>query len=137
MTLQEAQTLINEGIAKAVGPLKLAEAKRQAQAEAVSILESVNLPEAAKQKIAARAVATVVTEAFDAAKFREVVVTEAKAEGQYLAQITGAGRVTGLGDSVAPFAAPLSEADQKAEGPARLILSGDFPCVDRARPFFC
>jgi hypothetical protein len=114
MTLQEAQALINDGIAKAVGPLKLAEAKRSAQAEAVRILESVNLPEVAKQRIAERAVATVATEAFDAAKFREIVVAEAKAEGQYIAQLTGGGRVTGLGDS-APFAGPISEADQKAE----------------------
>lgn len=115
MTLQEAQTLINEGIAKAVGPLKLAEAKRQAQTEAVRILESVNLPAAAKQKITDRAVASIASDVFDAVKFREIVVAEAKAEGQYLAQITGAGRVTGLGESGPVFTGELSEEQRKAE----------------------
>ena len=113
MTLQEAQALIQTGIAAAVAPLKLAEAKREAHAEATRILESVTLPQAAKDRIADRAVATI-TEAYDAAKFREVVVNEAKAEGKYLAQITGSGRVVGMGNS-SPFAAPLTEAQIEDE----------------------
>jgi hypothetical protein len=49
--------------------------------------------------------------ALDVVKFTERLNAEAKSEGQYVAELTGSGRITGLGG--APVV-QMTEADQKA-----------------------
>jgi len=106
MTLEEAQRLIDEGIAKATTPLIERGLRLDAREEATRILEGVTLPSQAKVRITERAVAAMPRKdgALDVDKFREIVVNEAKAEGEYLASIMGSGQVRGLGAS---FAAPV------------------------------
>jgi hypothetical protein len=109
MTLKEAQDLVAAEVSKATLPLLINEAKRGAREEAARILESVTLPEVAKTRIIERSVGFAVVEAngsIDIKKFREVVVAEAKAEGRYLRELTGAGNVIGMGSGAAPFADP-------------------------------
>ncbi len=109
LTLQEAQKLINDGIAAATAPmvkrLQLADAREEANA----VLESVTLPPAAKARIVKRVLAAIPTTAegaIDTAKLRESIVKEAKSEGEYLATVTGSGRVFGMG------AAPVVQLDE-------------------------
>lgn len=122
MTLQEAQAIAEAAVKKANAPLLLDLAKRDGKEEGVRILESVSLPDAAKRKIIDRAVTAIGAEnsplvengRLIVEKFREVVVAEAKAEGKYLAELTGAGRVTGLGPAPV-FEEPLTEKDIEDE----------------------
>jgi hypothetical protein len=88
--------------------------KGDAREEATKLLESVTLPESSKRKV----IETVLREALplkdgalDVTKFTERLNAEAKSEGQYVAELTGAGRITGLGG--APVV-QMTEADQKA-----------------------
>lgn len=118
MTLKEAQDIAEAAVKKANAPLLLDLARRDGREEGIRVLESVSLPDIAKRRIIDRAVVAIEAEnsplvkdgRLQTEKFRDVVVAEAKAEGKYLAQITGAGRVAGLG-SAAPFEEPLTEAD--------------------------
>lgn len=110
MTLEEAQRLVAAEVAKATAPLIEANMRHEAVAEAGRILSGISLPDAAKTKITARATAALpktAEGALDVAKLREAVVAEAKAEGQYLAIVTGGGRVIGMG------AAPAVQVDPK------------------------
>ncbi|HET9304866.1 MAG TPA: hypothetical protein VFO46_02455 [Candidatus Sulfotelmatobacter sp.] len=109
MSEDEAKKLIEA----AVSPFRLKALKSDAREEATRLLESVTLPGAAKDRIIVRCLESIPEKAgeLDAEKFRESVVAEAKAEGEYLATITGAGRVRGMGAGVA---ANLTEADKKA-----------------------
>lgn len=95
MTLQEAQRLIQAE----VGPLRERALKGDAREEATRILEVISLPEPAKARIIERCLVNIPTDGkeLDTTKFRESVVREAKAEGKYLAEITGAGNVFGMG----------------------------------------
>jgi hypothetical protein len=113
MTLQEAQKLIDEAVAKAQAPLLERALRGDAREEATRCLESVTLPAQAKTRIIERALEKLpLKEAggLDVEKFRTVVVAEAKTEGEYLAQVTGSGRVFGMGSGPA-----LKEADPKEE----------------------
>ncbi len=104
--------------------------KADAREAAVRILEGVTLPDVSKTRI----IDSVLREALpkteagelDAVKFAELVNQEAKREGRYVAELTGAGDVTGLGtgeglravetDPVkAREAATLVEANEKTE----------------------
>jgi len=96
MTADETKKLIEA----AVAPYQQRLLRSDAREEATRLLEGVALPAAAKTKIIERATTTVPTTAegaIDLAKFREMVVAEAKAEGEYLAAISPQGRVTGFG----------------------------------------
>jgi hypothetical protein len=116
MTLQEAQALIKTGIAEATGPLVERARRADAKDEALAILESSKLPDATKRKIVEASLRQIPlvkeTGALDLEAFRKVVVAEAKAEAEYLATVTGAGRVIGMGPS---FGAPPVDADKLRE----------------------
>lgn len=122
MTLQEAQRLIE----KAVAPLRERTVKQDAREEGARLLETVSLPDAAKRRIIERCVTDLPIDhagALDESKFRETVVREAKAEGQYLAEITGGGEVFGMG--VVPQAPPDPERAKKLQEAAKLQESAD------------
>jgi hypothetical protein len=109
MTAEQATKLIEAGIAKANAPLLERLRKADATDEARKILEGVTLPDKAKTRIVERVVANIPLKdgELDIAKLRESVVSEAKSEGEYLASITGSGRVIGMGPTV------VTEADEK------------------------
>jgi hypothetical protein len=119
LTKEEAQRLIESGIRERMAPLEERLLKADAREEITSILEGVTLPEAAKKRIAQRVLENVPSHRgeLDTAKLREAVVKEAKAEGEYLAQITGSGRVLGFGapalEEVKPEEAERREKDDK------------------------
>ena len=110
LTAEQATKLIEAGIAKANAPLLERLRKSDATDEARKILESVSLPVAAKTRIIERSVANIPLKdgEIDIAKLRETVVAEAKSEGEYLASITGSGRVVGMGPTI------VTEADEKS-----------------------
>lgn len=108
MTTDEAKKLIEA----AVRPYQTRFLREDARAEAAKLLETVALPQAAKTRITERAIANVPETAdggLDLTKFRETVVAEAQSEGQYLAQITGSGKVFGMGAGFTPQVAPKPE----------------------------
>ena len=91
MTAVEVQKLVEAGVRAAMLPTRAREA-------AGKLLESVTLPPAAKLRIVERACATVdLTKDLDEKALGEAVAKEAQAEGKYLAEITGSGRVLGMG----------------------------------------
>jgi hypothetical protein len=120
MTLQEAQKLIDEGIAKATTPLLERARRADAREEAMRVLEASQLPAATKHKIVESALRQIPvkkdTNEFDAEAFRTIVVAEAKAEAEYLATVTGAGRVVGLGAS---FGVPPVDPEKLREAEKR------------------
>lgn len=98
----EAKKQVDLAVAEAVKPLRERAIRADARDEAVSVLKDVTLPQEAKTRIVERAVATLPLNdkgELDASKFRETVVAEAKSEGEYLAKVTGSGRVFGNGSS--------------------------------------
>jgi hypothetical protein len=125
MTPEEITKLVESAVTKAVTAavaavqtpvVSLTERalRGDAREEATKLLESVTLPESSKRKV----IDTVLREALplkdgalDVAKFTERLNAEAKSEGQYVAELTGSGRITGLGG--APVV-QMTEADQKA-----------------------
>ena len=118
MTTQEAQKLIEA----AVKPFQTRFLRDEARAEAGTLLKNVALPEAAKTRITERAIAAVPQTAdggLDLTKFREAVVAEAKSEGEYLAQVTGAGRVFGMGIPGIAAVAPKPEEIAAREAAAK------------------
>jgi hypothetical protein len=110
MTADEAKKLIEAGIAEGLKPLRERAVKADAREEATRLLETVTLPPAAKTRIIERAVMNLPTKdgELDMGEFRKLVVAESQSEGQYLAQITGSGRVVGMGPTV------VTESDEKA-----------------------
>lgn len=114
MSEAEAKKLIEA----AVKPFQARLLRDEARAEAGRLLESVALPQAAKTKIIERAVVTLpetADGALDIAKFRESVVSEAKAEGEYIAAITGGGRIIGMGVPAPEQLKPEHVAAREAE----------------------
>jgi len=122
MTLQEAQTLINAEVAKATAPLHAQLRESKAREEATRILEGVNLPAVSKTRIIERAVAVLPLKdnALDVEKFRELVVAEAKAEGQYVSQLVGSGKVIGLG-AAAPAELTESQREEQRKAEKRRL----------------
>lgn len=122
MTLQEAQTLINAEVAKATAPLHAQLRESKAREEATRILEGVNLPAVSKTRIIERAVAAIPLKdnALDVEKFRELVVAEAKAEGQYVSQLVGSGKVIGLG-AAAPAELTESQREEQRKAEKRRL----------------
>lgn len=125
LDLKETQRLINE----AVAPYRQRLLKSDARERAENLLEGVSLPRAAVLRIIERVCASVPTKEgeLDEKKFDEAVIAEAKAEGQYLAQVTGAGRVFTMGAGE-PTKGDLKEAkrDKKALKEARREARGVF-----------
>ena len=121
MTLQEAQRLIE----KAVAPLRERTVKADAREEGARLLETVSLPDAAKQRIIERCVENLplAGNELDESKFREMVVREAQSEGRYLAQITGGGGVFGMGTHSEPPVDP--ERAKKLQEAAKLQEARD------------
>lgn len=117
MTADEAKKMLEDQskafetrLTEAVKPFRERAIKADARDEAAKLLESVTLPAEAK----ARVIETVCREIpmkdgeLDMGKFRESLVAEYKREGEYLAKITGSGRVVGMGPTI------VTEADEKA-----------------------
>ena len=122
MTEAEGKRLIEAAVSAATAPLRERAVRGDAQAEGTRLLESVALPQAAKTRIIERAVKAMVITAdggLDLTKFREAVVAEAKSEGEYLAQVTGAGRVFGMGIPGVAAVAPKPEEIAAREAAAK------------------
>jgi hypothetical protein len=109
MTAEEAKKLIEAGIAEAVKPFRERAVKSDAREEATRLLESVTLPDKAKSRIIERACSALPLKdgELNLDEFRKLLVAEAKSEGEYLASITGSGRIVGMGPTV------VTEADEK------------------------
>lgn len=90
--------------------------KGDAREEAAKILRTVSLPEAAKERVIDSVLREMIPQkdgALDVARLTESVNAAAKAEGAYLAQIGGAGRVFGMG-AAAPVEIDAKEAERRA-----------------------
>jgi len=113
VTLQEAQKMV----ADAMAPMNLRLMRGDAREEAMRCLESISLPPQAKTRIVERALQDIPTKdgALDTEKLREAVVREAKSEGEYLASITGSGRVVGMGIGVVQMTEAQREDQRKRE----------------------
>jgi hypothetical protein len=120
VTADEAKQLIESAVTAATAPLRERAIREDARTEAATVLAGVSLPAAAKTRIIERVVATVPRTAdgvLDVAKLRESLVAEAKAEGEYIASLTGSGRVVGMGTApvMDPQESARREAQQKSE----------------------
>lgn len=124
MTLQEAQKLIDEGIAKATTPLIERGIRLDAREEATRILEGTAFKDArfgpARAKIIEAALRNVPKKdgALDLDEFRKIVAQEAKDMGEFLgSMLPGNGQPVGLGASfaAAPDPEKLREAQKRAE----------------------
>ncbi len=102
-------------IEAALQPVYSRQRRDDARAEASRLLDGITLPDAAKQRIVERVVSSIdVSKDVDAKQLRESVIAEAKAEGEYLAEVTGAGRVFGMGSGPVAESKPLSKKERKA-----------------------
>lgn len=94
MTAEEVKKLVES----ATKPFREKALKADAREKAFELLEAVTLPKEAKTRIVERVISDLgLTEEFDEKAFAKAVAKEAKAEGEYLAAITGSGRVIGMG----------------------------------------
>lgn len=94
MTAEEVKKLVES----ATKPFREKALKADAREKAFELLEAVTLPKEAKTRIVERVISDLgLTEEFDEKAFAKTVAKEAKAEGEYLAAITGSGRVIGMG----------------------------------------
>lgn len=118
MTEVEIKALVESAVKAAVAevraPVSLLEAralKGDAMIEALGLLESTGLPQASRQRVCESVSANLPIKdgAIEMEKFKTLVMAEARREGAYIAQLTGAGRVQGLGPVT------IIEADQKSE----------------------
>jgi hypothetical protein len=129
MTADEAKKLVEAAVAEATRPLRERAIQGDARTEAARLLESATLPTPAKQRIIERVTASIPRNdagEIDLTKFRESVISEAKAEGEYLAQITGAGRVFGMGGAAIPIDTKEAErqvaSDKQSEAEAIAVF---------------
>jgi len=117
MTEAEAKKLIDAAVSAATAPLRERAIKGDAREEATRLLETVTLPQAAKARIVERSIANLpitAEGALDSAKLREMVVAEAKAEGEYITSITGGTGVRGMGIAQPPPPKPEDIAAREA-----------------------
>ena len=120
MTATEVNKLVEAGVRRATLP-------NRAREVAARLLESVTLPEKAKLRIIERVVEDLdVTQELDEKEFGKAIAKEASAEGEYLASITGSGRVIGMGiaqPEVKPKEAKrLKEAEKERKREARDVF---------------
>ncbi len=129
MTLQEAQKLIDEGIAKATSPLIERGIRLDAREEATRILEGTAFKEArfapARAKIIEAALRNVPKKdgALDVEEFRKVVAQEAKDMGAFLGEMLEPGTVRGLGPAFGapPAADPVKVAEARKREEEELV----------------
>jgi hypothetical protein len=124
MTEEQITKLVESAVTQAVtaaiagvqAPVKTLEQRAlrgDAMVEANRTLKDLALTEATKQRVVETVLKgdiPVKDGALDAPKFAELVMAEAKREAAYVAQLTGSGRVVGMGSGIA-----LTETDPKAE----------------------
>lgn len=93
------QRLIESAVKAAQAPLLERALRGDAREEATRILAGVSLPETSKQRVIAEALREVPVKdgVIDSVKFAESVNAAAKAEGAYIASLTGSGQVRGMG----------------------------------------
>ncbi len=113
MTKEDIQKLVESAVAAAVAAVSAPVAglteralRGDAMVAAQKILAPLALQESSKSRVIERAV-PVKDGALDLARFTEAVNAQAKVEGEYVASLTGAGRVIGMGS--APPADPAAE----------------------------
>jgi len=124
--------LIESAVAAATAPLLETSTKLRERAvrgdaliEASKILAPITLSEAAKQRVVENVLRDVPIKdgELDTAKFGELVNAEAKREGAYVSQLTGGGRVSGMGPtstSGEPTKRELKEAKRERKEGKRL-----------------
>lgn len=109
MTPEEIKKLVESAVATAVAAvsapvqgLTQRALRGDAMVEANRILKTVSLGEISKQRIVEAALREIPQKdgELDGEKFSELVIAEAKREGAYVAQLTGSGRVTGMGEGI-------------------------------------
>ena len=120
MTATEVKRLVEAGVRQATLPAR-------AREEGTRLLESVTMPEKAKVRIIERVVENLdLSRELDLEEFGKAIAAEAKAEGEYLASITGSGRIFGMGTGVVELkpkeAKKLKEAAKEREKEARSIF---------------
>ncbi len=96
MTLEEAKKMIADEVA----PFRQRALRADAKDEAMRVLEVLNLPRQAKDRIIERVLeGDIPTKEgnVDLAKLREALVKESKREGEYLASLSNSGRVVNMG----------------------------------------
>lgn len=131
MTLQETQKAINDAVAAATAPLRERALRGDAREEAGRLLETSSLPKAAITRIVEASLVNVPQKdgALDIEKFREAVLNEAKREAAYLAELTGSGRVIGMGPSgIAPVEtdpAKLKEVEKQRRKEAKRLAESE------------
>lgn len=123
MTAEDVRKLVES----ATRPFREKAIKAEAREKAFELLEAVTLPQQAKKRIVERVIDDLdVSRDLDHKKLAEAVAEEAKAEGEYLASVTGSGRVIGMGSApvtVKPKEAKrLKEAEKQAKKDARGIF---------------
>ena len=101
MTLQEAQKLIDEGVAKQMTPLIERAIRADAKDEAFAVLEGSRFTEAAKRKIVENSLRDIPRKdgALDVEALRKIVVAEAGSVAEMISEATGGARVFGMGPS--------------------------------------
>lgn len=99
----------------AIKPFREKALRAEAKEKAFELLEAVTLPDIAKRRIVERAVASLeLGESLDEKKLGEVVAAEAKSEGEYLASVTGSGRVLGMGATAVAIDPKEAKREKKA-----------------------
>jgi len=120
MTATEVKRLVEAGVRQATLPAR-------AREEGARLLESVTMPEKAKVRIIERVVEDLdLSRELDLEEFGKAIAAEAKAEGEYLASITGSGRIFGMGTGAVELkpkeAKKLKEAEKERKKEARSIF---------------
>lgn len=115
MSPEEMKKLIEASVAEATAPLTARLLKADCEKEARRLLSEVELPQAAVDKVVERVIEALPMKdgQLDTEAFRKLIVTEAKSMGSFLSQVTGSGRVVGMGAS-SLFSEAEPEPDKKA-----------------------
>ena len=120
MDQAEVTKLIESAVKAAQAPLLERALRGDAREEAARLLRDVTLPEASKQRVIESVLREIPKKdgALDTAKFAEAITAAAKDEGQYVAALTGSGKVRGMGAAPAPQVS-VQEAEQIKESKTR------------------
>lgn len=113
MTAADVKRLVES----AVAPFRAKANRGEAKERAFELLESVSLPQLAKQRIVERVIESLdlTGDAFDEKALEKALISEARAEGEYLASVTGSGRVIGMGSTSAEPVLKKKEAKRLKE----------------------
>jgi hypothetical protein len=95
MTATEVKRLVESGVQLGIRQATLPDRARK---ECTRLLEAVGLPPKAKERVIERVVESLdLSKELDITELGKTLAQEARAEGEYLAAITGSGRVVGMG----------------------------------------